>query len=87
MNEKTAKRLRREAKQLMLEYVKARVLSPEQCEGESDERLISTLPERMLLQKDRTKTQAFGTKRFFVRILKKYPNITYQELDDFVYNK
>jgi len=49
--------------------------------------LIGTLPERMLMQENRTKTQAFGTQRFFNRIVKKYPNITYKELDDFVYNK
>ena len=87
MNEKTAKRSRRRAKELMLDFVHHRVLSAEQCEGRTDKELRSTLPERMLMQENRTKTQAFGTQRFFNRIVKKYPNITYKELDDFVYNK
>jgi len=87
MNEKRAKRSRRRAKELMLEFVHCRVLTAEQCEGRSDKELIGTLPARMLMMDGKTKTQAFGTQRFFDRIVKKYPHITYKELDDFIYNK
>ena len=87
MNGKQAKRLRRRAKELMLEFVHERVLSPEQCEGRTDVELISTLPTRMLILKDGVRMQAYGTQRFFNRIVKSYPNVTYKELDDHIHNK
>lgn len=87
MNGKQAKRLRKRAKELMLEFVHERVLSPEQCEGRTKAELISTLPERMLIMKDGVRKQAFGTQRFFNRIVKSYPKVTYRELDDHIYNK
>ena len=87
MRGKRAKGLRNAGKFLMYKFVEARVLSPKDMEGLSLKEIINTLPKRMLMQREGRQQEAFGTQRFFNRIVKKYPNITYKELDDFVYNK
>lgn len=87
MNLKEAKRLRRRAKEIACQYVKDRVLDAELTKGESCATLVSVLPQRMYLNKPGTRSayNAVGTQRFFNRMVKKNPEITYEQIMEYIY--
>lgn len=85
MNGKVAKRLRKAAKILERQFIKERVLTEEMLASCTEKELDNILPKSSLLMQAKTRYQAFGTRRFFIRAVKKRPGITYQELAEAVY--
>lgn len=85
MNGKKAKRLRRQAKGMMCEYIRDRILPPDLTEGESCDSLLVVLPERAVFWKGFTRYLGIGSKKWFYRQVKKHPTLTYQDFLEKIY--
>lgn len=58
----------------MVHYVKEKVLTPDMCEGHSDDRLVKVLPYRAYYQVHRSLRNGVGSQRWFYRMTKKHPD-------------
>lgn len=79
MNGKKAKALRRKAEDIIISFVKDKVLDQSLTKGLDRGRLIAVVPYRIHMREDFTKSNGIGTQRFFYRLVKKYPWVTYQD--------
>lgn len=85
MNGKKAKRIRSKAKELMCQFIKEKILSPELTEGKDCDSLLVALPERSYYWKGFTRHLGVGSKGWFKRQVKKNPSVTYGELEERIY--
>lgn len=81
MNGRTAKKIRRKAREAMLEYVLEAVLTEEQVEeakanGYTNTNLYLLLPPSLLLSEGFTRKQGLGTQKWFYKWAKKCYNNT-----------
>ena len=80
MNRKRAKALKQKSYNLVIDYVKDRLLTPEQTEGYSDKDLLRAVPTHAYFRLARTLRVGILSQRWFYKQVKKNPEVTYNEL-------
>lgn len=85
MNLKMAKALRGRAEELMAQWVRDKILSPEQTEGRSNKQLLAAIPPRIHFRDNFRRFNGVGTQRWFYRIVKKQPEISYEQILSKIY--
>lgn len=85
MNQKKAKALRKQSKRYAIQFVKDYILDVSIWEVESDKRLLSVVPERMLYFNGTQRFLGLGTQRWFYKQVKKNPEITYEQIIQKIY--
>ena len=84
MNQKRTKALRKIADRYMVQYIKERVLSPEQADGHSDKRILESMPVRGYMRQAGLVKLGIGSRKWFHKQLKKNPMATYIEIRDMI---
>ncbi len=80
MRGKRAKALRSRTTELIVEYVKDRLLTPEQVEGQPVAKVLSAVPEHGYLKAFGTVKNGILSRRWFYKQVKGDPDVTYEAL-------
>ena len=80
MNGKRSKALRRQSYNLVITYVKDRLLTPDQYEGATDKELLKAVPDLANLRQAGQVKNGILSKRWFYKQVKKNPEVSYEEL-------
>lgn len=83
MNGKKAKKLRKKANTYIHKYVKERVLTEDLTKDMDYGTIIGVLPYRTYFRKGWTLYNGVFTRRWFYRLMKKNPNLDYNEVIPF----